>query len=233
MSRLGDTIRAARLKAKPSEKALGKKCGRAESFIKDVESGRKIVSDDQAQRILRVLGVQNPVSTELEVASEPPVKLRPRPRAYILPVEEQNAPDRQAQAESNDAWLDALGGVVKRVPVMAPDGVVIDHVLTPIVSGKIEGGAPDKVLYYRCPDDMLRGFRVYAGDLLLVVPANKAEDDRLMLVEYGGARMVRKLMKLDGGRIQMQAFDHEFSAVVGNMQTVKVLGRCVKLLRSL
>ena len=180
-----------------------------------------------------MLGVKNPVSTELEVASEPPVKLRPKPRAYILSVEEQNAPDRQAQAESNDAWLDALGGVVKRVPVMAPDGVVIDHVLTPIVSGKIEGGAPDKVLYYRCPDDMLRGFRVYAGDLLLVVPASKAEDDRLMLVEYGGARMVRKLMKLDGGRIQMQAFDHEFSAVVGNLQTVKVLGRCVKLVRSL
>ena len=74
--------------------------------------------------------------------------------------------------------------MVKRVPVMAPDGVVIDHVLTPIVSGKIEGGAPDKVLYYRCPDDMLRGFRVHAGDLLLVVPASKAEDDRLMLVEY-------------------------------------------------
>ena len=233
MSRLGDTIRAARLKAKLSEKALGKKCGLAESFIKDVESGRKIVSDDQAQLILKVLGIKNPVSTELEVASEPPVKLRPRPRAYILPVEEQNAPDRQAQAESNDAWLDALGGVVKRVPVMAEDGLVIDHVLTPIVQGKIEGGAPDKVLYYRCPDDMLRGFRVYAGDLLLVVPASKAEDDRLMLVEYEGQRMVRKLLKLDGGRIQMQAFDHEFSAVIGNIQTVKVLGRCVKLVRSL
>ena len=233
MSRLGDTIRAARLKAKMTEKALGKKCGLAESFIKDVESGRRIVSDDQAQRILKVLGAGNPVSTELDAAAEPPVKLRPKPRAYILPVEEQNSPDREAQNASNDAWLDALGGVVKRVPVMAPDGVVIDHVLTPIVSGKIEGGAPDKVLYYRCPDDALRGFRVYAGDLLLVVPASKAEDDRLMLVEYQGQRMVRKLLKLDGGRIQMQAFDHEFTAVIGNIQTVKVLGRCVKLLRTL
>jgi hypothetical protein len=143
------------------------------------------------------------------------------------------APNREAQNASNDAWLDALGGVVKRVPVMDPEGVVIDHVLTPIIQGKIEGGAPDKVLYYRCPDDMLRGFRVYAGDLLLVVPASKAEDDRLMLVEYEGKRMVRKLLKLDGGRIQMQAFDHEFSAVVGNIQTVKVLGRCVRLTRSL
>ena len=233
MSRLGDTIRAARVRAKLSEKALARKCGMAESNIRDIESGRRIVSDDQAQRILKVLGVDNPISTELEVAAEAPVKLRPKPRAYILPVEEESAPDRRAQAESNDAWLDALGGVVKRVPVMSPDGVVIDHVLTPVVSGRIEGGAPDKVLYYRCPDDMLRGFRVHAGDLLLVVPASKAEDDRLMLVEYRGVRMVRKLLKLDGGRIQMQAFDHEFSAEVGDIQTVRVLGRCVKLLRSL
>ena len=233
MSRLGDTIRAARVKAKLTEKALGKKCGLAESFIKDVESGRKIVSDDQAQRILKLLGVDNPISTELEVAAEPPVKLRPKPRAYILPVEEQSAPDREAQAESNDAWLDALGGVVKRVPVMSPDGLVIDHVLTPIVGGKIEGGAPDKVLYYRVPDDLLRGFRVHAGDLLLVTPTSRAEDGALMLVEHGGERMVRKLLKLDGGRIQMQAFDHEFIATMGTIQDVKVLGRCVKLVRTL
>lgn len=233
MSRLGDTIRAARLKAKLSEKALGKKCGLAEAFIKDVESGRKIVSDDQAQRILKVLGVANPVSTELEVAAEPEVKLRPRPRAYVLPAEEQAEAARKAAEESSDAWLDALGGVVKRVPVMSPDGLVIDHVLTPIVSGRIEGAAPDKALYYRVPDDQLRGFRVHAGDLLLVTPTAKVEDGALMLLEYKGERVVRKLMKLDGNRIQMQAFDHEFTAAVGTPQDVKVLGRCVKLLRSL
>ncbi len=233
MSRLGDTIRAARVKAKMTEKALGKKCGLAESYIKDVEAGRKIVSDDQAQRILKVLGVANPVSTELEVAAEPEVKLRPKPRAYVLDAKEQAENARKAAEESSDAWLDALGGVVKRVPVMAEDGLVIDHVLTPIVSGKIEGGAPDKVLYYRVPDDMLRGFRVHAGDLLLVVPTAKVEDNTLMLVEHKGERMVRRLLKLDGGRIQMQAFDHEFSATVGTIVDVKVLGRCVKLVRTL
>ena len=233
MSRLGDNIRAARLKAGMTEKALGKKCGLAENVIKEIESGRRIVSDGQAQRIMKVLGAQSPVSTELDAAAEPPVKLRPRPRAYILTEQEQNEPNRQAQNESNDAWLDALGGVVKRVPVMSPDGIVIDHVLTPIVAGKIEGGAPDKVLYFRCQDDALRGFRVYPGDLLLVVPTTRAEDDRLMLVEYQGQRMVRKIYKMDGGRIQMQSFNQEFSAVMGNIQTVKVLGRCVKLVRTL
>lgn len=233
MSRLGETIRNARIKAKMTEKALGKKCGLAENFIKDVEIGRKIVSDDQAQRILKVLGVQNPISTELEVALEPEIKLRPKPRAYILPVEATSASQEQASNESSDAWLDALGGVVKRVPVMSPDGMVIDHLLTPIVGNKIEGGAPDKVLYYRCPDDMLRGFRVHAGDLLLTIPANKPEDGQLMLVQYKDQRIVRKLLKMDGGRIQMQAFDHEFTAAIGTIQNVKVLGRCVKLERRL
>ena len=33
MSRLGDTIQKARIKARMTEKALGKKCGLAESFI--------------------------------------------------------------------------------------------------------------------------------------------------------------------------------------------------------
>ena len=88
MSRMGDTIRGARLQAKMTEKALGKKCGMAENVIKDIESGRRIVSDDQAQRILKILGVKNPVSEELEVAAEPDVPLRPRPRPYKLPTSE-------------------------------------------------------------------------------------------------------------------------------------------------
>jgi len=233
MSRLGDAIRAARVAAKLSEKQLGRKCGMAESVIKDIESGRRIVSDDQAQRILKLLGAKSPVSTELEVAAEPEVKLRPQPRAYILPAKNVEPEQQKASNEATDAWLDALGGVVKRVPVMDEKGVVIDHVLTPIIGGRIEGGAPDKVLYFRVPDDSLRGFRVHAGDLLLTVPENKAADGALMLVEYKGRRVVRKLLKMDGLRIQMQAFDREFESVIAPMNEVRVMGRCVKLSRSL
>lgn len=233
MSRLGDAIRKARVAAKMTEKQLGRKCGMAESVIKDIESGRRIVSDDQAQRILKLLGAQNPVSTELEVAAEPEVKLRPHPRAYVLPARDVAPEQQRAADESTDAWLDALGGVVKRVPVMDPKGVVIDHVLTPIVGGKIEGGAPDKVLYFRMPDDSLRGFRVHAGDLLLTIPETRAQDDALMLVEYKGERMVRKLLKMDGMRIQLQAFDREFVSVIAPAPEVRVMGRCVRLMRTL
>ena len=232
MSRLGDTIRKARLDAKLTEKALGKKCGMAESVIREIESGRRIVSDEQAQRILKTLGVANPVSTELEVAAEPAVKLRPKPRAYILPDPVAESPARSNDAAS-DAWLDALGGVVKRVPVTDEKSVVIDHVLTPVIGGKIEGGAPDKVIYFRMPDDALRGFRVHAGDLLLTVPDTHAQDGAIMLIEYKGQKLARKLYKLDGMRIQMQSFDREFEAVAAPAPEVRVIGRCVKLMRTL
>ena len=38
MSRMGDTIRSARVKAKMTEKTLGKKCGMAENVIKDAKT---------------------------------------------------------------------------------------------------------------------------------------------------------------------------------------------------
>lgn len=233
MSRLGDAIRKARIAAKMSEKQLGRKCGMAENVIKDIESGRRIIADDQAQRILKLLGANTELSTELDVAAEPEVKLRPQPRAYILPAKNVSADQQKQSDEATDAWLDALGGVVRRVPVMDEKGVVIDHILTPIIGGKIEGGAPDKVLFYRMPDHALRGFRIYAGDLLLTVPDTHAQDGAIMLIEYQGKRMVRKLQKMDGMRIQMQSFDSEFEACVAPAPQVRILGRCVKLQRTL
>lgn len=237
MSRLGDTIRAARLSSHMTEKALGKKCGFSESVIVDIESGRRIASDEQARRILKVLGVQNPVSTELEVAAEPPVELRPRPRPYVLPLpkeEPSQVQERQQElSESNDAWRDALSGVVKRVPITGEDSVVIDHELTPIVGGKIEGGPPDKVFYYRCPDDALRGYRVHAGDLLLTVPAAQVEGEAIMVLQYQGARIARKVMKLDGGKLLLQSYDREFESQKIEMKDARVIGRCVKLIRRL
>lgn len=243
MSRLGDTIKSARLGAKLSEKALAKKSGFAESFIKEIELGTRIVSDEQAQRILKVLGVTNPVSTELEVAAEPEVKLRPRPRPYVMPLAESEPPETilsaravattQAEAQASDAWMDALSGVVKRVPVMGEDGLVIDHVLTPIVGSKIEGGAPDKVLFYRCPDDALRGYRVHAGDLLLTVPATSVEDDCIMLIQHKGRRVARKIAKQDGGKLLLQSYDREFLGERVERKDVVIIGKCVKLERRL
>jgi len=229
MSRLGETIQKARVAAKMTEKALAKKCGMTENVIKDIEGGRRIASDAQAQLILKILGVKNPVSAELEVASEPEVKIRPKPRPYVLPESQEETPAR----ESSDAWLDALSGVVKRVPVMDDAGLVIDHVPVPIIGGRIEGGAPDKVFFYRCPDDSLRGFRIHAGDLLLCVPAQKVEDGAISLFSLNGRRAARKANKLDGNRVLLQTYDREFESAALPSPDAPVIAKCVKLERRL
>ena len=104
MSRMGDTIRAARVQAKMTEKALGKKCGMAENVIREIEAGRRIVSDEQAQRILKILGVKNPVSEELEVAAEPDVPLRPRPRPTSCPHPRPNRSRRETTPPGWTRW---------------------------------------------------------------------------------------------------------------------------------
>ncbi len=236
MSRMGETIQKARLAAGMTEKALGKKCGLAESVVKDIESGRRVASDDQAQRMLKVLGVKNPVSTELEVAAEPEVKLRPKPRPYVLPAEQSEEAVTAASSASEEpggAWLDALGGVVKRVPVCDEKGLVLDHALEPVIGGRIEGGAPDKVFFFRCPDSALAGYRIHAGDLLLTVPEKNPVDEAVMIVERSGLRQARKVKKLDGGKLLLQSFDREFRGETVDIKGVLILGRCVKLTRAL
>ena len=54
-----------------------------------------------------------------------------------------------------------------------------------------------------------------------------------MLICYKGQRIVRKLLRLDGNRIQMQTFDSEFRAEIAPSNEVQVLGRCVRLQRTL
>ena len=107
---------------------------------------------------------------------------------------------------------------------------------------------PDKHVLFLCVDEWKDGIPsgrilnacfmdevsfIGFGDLLLTIPDNRAQDGALMLVEYKGQRMVRKLLKMDGMRIQMQAFDREFEAVIAPQPEVRVMGRCVKLLRKI
>ena len=80
MSRMGDTIRAARVQAKMTEKAFGQKV-RHGPKMSSGRSKRAAASSLTSRRsaILKILGVKNPVSEELEVAAEPDVPLRPPP----------------------------------------------------------------------------------------------------------------------------------------------------------
>lgn len=58
MSRLGDLLKTERLRRKLTLKQVARLGGVSESYLKDVEEGKKIIADDQARRILKKMGLE-------------------------------------------------------------------------------------------------------------------------------------------------------------------------------
>ncbi len=239
-SRMGDIIKQARTAKGMTQKQLGKKAGMAESVIRDIEAGTRIISDEQSQRIMKILGVEGsvmPMTAEIDAANEGPVKLRPKPRPYIIAAEPEDrklTTEEKQQVEADaSGWLDALGGVLKRVPVVGEDGVVIDHRVQPVIGGRIEGGHPEKVVYFRMPDDSLSGFGIRAGDLLLCVPEPVPVDGAVMLLRKGDLRRARRVRKLPGAMVMLESYDREYRNETLALKEILFIGCCVRLERSL
>ena len=57
MSRIGDKIKEARLKANIPQKALAKKLGVSEKYINEVEMGRKVAQESFINKASKILNV--------------------------------------------------------------------------------------------------------------------------------------------------------------------------------
>jgi transcriptional regulator with XRE-family HTH domain len=178
MSRLGDLLKTERLRRKMTLREVARAGGVSESYLKDVEEGKRIIADDQARRILKKIGLKehnepdfslDDIAATVDLSTVAPA-VAAQPQARPKPAETQVAYSDEKD-QGGGVWLDALSSVLKRVPVYNAVMKEIDHRLLPILDGRIEGAAPDKVFYYSVPDDGMRGFRILKGDLCLIVPS--------------------------------------------------------------
>jgi len=239
MSRLGDLILLERTRQRMTPKQVAKKCGIAEKYLLEVESGKRIIGDDQARRILKSIGLREhneidftldeiAAAVDLEtirIAQPKPAPASPAPEPEARRVATTDAPGEAV----GGIWLDALAGVLKAVPVYNAAWAQTGRRLLPIEGGRIEGGAPDKVFYFTAPDDSMRGFRVLAGDQVLMVPAQSPVDDAIMLVEYRQRRALRKVRKLDANTVLLQSFDREYVAEPVQVFDATFAGRAVRI----
>ncbi len=240
MSRLGDLILLERTRQNMTPKQVAKKCGVTEKYLLEVESGKRIIGDDQARRILKTIGLKEHNEADFsldEIAATVDLNTiqigQPAPAKPVqpatAPMEARRVGGTEPVQGDSGIWLDALSGVLKSVPVYNAAWSVVDRRLLPISHGKIEGGAPDKVFYFLSPDDSMRGFRVLAGDLVLVIPTQHPVEDAIMLVEYRQHRTLRKVRKLDNSTVLLQSFDREYIAEPMPMHDVAFTGRAVRL----
>ena len=231
-TRIGDTVRTNRIKSGQTEKQLAKKTGLAESFIKEVELGKRIPSEDQVRRILKACGSEDNVGTEITAASEP-VSAAPAPRPVLRQSKPLPKPAPVDPKATGDAWLAALGGLLKKVPVFDELSRQCGEELVPAPDKKIQGYPSEKVYMFRLPDETLAGYAMHRGDLLLVVPDKQPADNAFMLLSIKGVSCVRRVKKLDDSHLMLSSFDREPRMETVLWGEVRLMGRCVRLTRIL
>lgn len=238
MSRLGDLIRLERTRQGMTYKQVARKCGISDKYLMEVEAGTRIIQDDQARRILKTIGMREQTEAEfslddiaatVDLQSAVPQLTKAVEEKKLSKKEKREGEDGEGGAVSGSIWLDALAGVLKRVPVYNAVMKEVDHRLLPIMQGKIEGANPEKVFYFVAPDNDMRGFRVMRGDYLLVVPASAPIDNAIMLLDTPQGKLLRKVNRMAGFQVMLQKYDTACESEIKNMNEIICVGQCVRL----
>lgn len=213
MSRVGLRIKQERTKANMSVKALAKKVGISESFLNEVEQGRRIANEDLIKRVEKVLSV-NLNEAMFEEIEEPVENIK----EYKEPV------------KVNKQLEDAFSSILKKVPVCDLHlKEIYDYKYLPLKDKKVEGFNADKIFYIVAPDDSMRGLRIAKGDRVMVYLNPEMENNAIYLIEVEGKRMLRQLKRLDANKVLLISQNVDLKTESRDIKTFKIIGKCIKV----
>lgn len=213
MSRVGDRIKQVRESKGISQKQLAKKIGVADSFINEVETGRKVLNEKFLEKISKVLG-EEIEDTSISFHAEEYVEER-KPKL-----------EKPSQEKVSEVWNDAFSSVLKNVAIYKYDlDKAIGIKQMPIISNKVEGYAQDKVLFLEIENDDMIGFRICSGDIAFAHLTHEIENNAFSLVDYNGERVLRQIKKLDGNKVLLISNRGSLKTDTVNNKEIKVIAR--------
>ena len=218
MNRLAQKIKDARIKAKMTEKELAAKAGIQLSYLLQVESGKKVINEQMAEKILSVMGEEIQFITDDQpVPEKTNVKVAPA-REAIKPI------------TPNAQWESVLAGVIQKYPVTGESsGKVLDYKELSIVHKKIDGIHFEKIMFVKVEHSELPGLRIKKGDVISLHMMNTVENDSVYYLEVGGVKQIR-LVRMDSSRkLQLMKGMNDASPQIINPLEVKVIGKCIKV----
>ncbi len=218
MSRVGDEIAKLRIAKGMTQKQLAKQAGVAESYISDVESGKKVLQDQLISRITKILGgvIGSEIPDEKEAVTEPTATstrsnfvknnsaIRTPTKTEVVYSTAESSSSKQDI--SNTTWSDAFSQMLKDVPVfdMSVKKQLSMRTMA-VIEGKIEGHPKDKVFYIEAEDNDMIGYRIQRTDLVLAVHATAATENGYYLIELRDKYLMRQLKLQPGGMVQITA----------------------------
>ncbi len=226
MNSVGEKIKQARNSKGMTQKQLAKKLGVAESFINEIENGRKVVNERLIDRLGNILGGDFTNMTTLfdNIIQEENKQEREISRTASKTVSVRNSSVKME--EVNDLWSNALSSVIKAVGIYNYDlNKPIGKRDLPIISNKIEGYAQDKVLYIKIENDDLLGFRICEGDIVFANMTSEMENNKLYLIELNGERVLRQIKKLDSNKVLLISNKNTLRTQTSHPKEIKVIAK--------
>lgn len=219
VSRVGENIKRLRMNSNMTQKQLAKKLGVAESFINEVETGKRVINEAMIARVSNIFGKE---INDIGMSVEEQVAQEVEDRA-ALPSKNITS---QKQEAVQDVWNSAFGSVMKNVPIYKYDlGKAVGSKLLPVQSNKIEGFSQDKVFFLEIEDDDMIGFRIAKGDIAFVHQSSEPENNSICLIEYNSERVIRQIRKLDNSKALLISNRGSLRTETVNLKEIKVIGK--------
>lgn len=217
MSRAGEKVKSIRLEAKLTEKQFGKKLGVNEAFIKELETGKKVINDSLISRIKKVFG-KDINDINMNDLNEDTVE------------EQKNMAFKPKKAEVNETWTNAMSSILKEVPIYDYNfNKKLGARELPVVSNKIEGYNHDKVFFIKIEDNDMAGFRMMKDDIAFGHIIHEIENNSICLLEVNGERFVRQIKKLDNAKILLISNNGNVQTQTVSAKDIKVVGKLEKV----
>lgn len=217
MSRIGDKIKEARLKANIPQKALAKKLGVSEKYINEVEMGKKVAQESFINKASKLLNVDlNDVNM---LAADEDLMEEKR-------IERESKPNIKKDNKSNEVWENAFSSVLKNVPIYDYElRNVKGYKELPIHSNKVEGYPQDKVIYLEISDDEMSGFRMLKGDLVFGHLVAELNQNGFYLVNYNGKTKIREIRRLDNSKALLMSNRGSVMTETVEVRNIKVIAK--------
>jgi len=224
MNKTAEKIQLARLKKNLTTKALAKKCGLTASYIEQIESGKKIISETIAEKIFKVLEMKTESLTQEAMArQEEYVKKRP--------VEKPVQKIRHHEVDLAPSWSGALDNILRKYPVYnAHTKKEVAQRTIPTMDKKVEGYHCDKISFIEVFDNTMSKFNILEDDVLMIFLTSDVTNDKIYYFEFENRAYIRKLRKEQNKKISMYS-DNQTETV--DIDKVKLIGKIVKLERML
>lgn len=223
MNRLAVKIKEARIKAKMSEKDLAKACGQNINYILQIESGKKVINEQIAENILKILGEQIDFFQDAEKEQAPVTVTKAPVKTLAKPVIQEQS------ITPNDQWTDALSGVIKKFPIVDEvTGKPVDSKELSILGKKVEGIHFEKVMFVKISDSDLPKLRIMKGDTVTLHMTTEIQNQGIYYMEYNQKKVVRQVSKFQNNKAVFSKGPNEPETEV-NVKDLKILGKIVKV----